>query len=229
MHSARRLIYRACIVFALLAVALWILPFAALADDGLSHAGLIVRDGSGRVTYAWIPFSEKEITGIDLLKRSGLPVVTVGFGALGEGVCSIGEEGCGVAECRRTVCQAAGADAPYWQYFRQDPLDPVRWVWLPLGASATKVSDGDVFGWSWTGNDPLLPALSPAEIAILAGAGEGDAAAPAVRTLLPEGVAARTPAPPPAPAEILAATGVLIAIGGAAAGLAVWRRAETAA
>src|SRR5690348_5607323 len=99
-------------------------PAPARAEDTWNHAGLIVRDGDGRITYAWVPFQEEEIDGITLLKRSGIPVVTVGFGALGEGVCAIAGQGCSVGECRRTVCQASGANAPYWQLFQQDPADP---------------------------------------------------------------------------------------------------------
>src|SRR5215208_2114916 len=90
-------------------------PRPTLADDGIHHAGLVVRDAEGRITYAWVPFMEEEINGIELLRRSGIPVVTVGFGALGEGVCSIAGQGCGVAECRRNVCQGSVADAPYWR------------------------------------------------------------------------------------------------------------------
>ena len=128
----------------------------------LHHAGLVVRDAEGRMTYAWVPFAEEEIDGIALLRRSGIPVVTVGFGALGEGVCSIAGQGCGVAECRRNVCQGSAADAPYWQYFQQDRDDPAVWTWQPLGASSSTVEDGDVFGWSWTADDPALPALAAA-------------------------------------------------------------------
>ena len=146
-----------------------------LADEELHHAGLVVRDAEGRMTYAWVPFAEEEIDGIDLLRRSGIPVVTVGFGALGDGVCSIAGQGCGVAECRRTVCQSSAADAPYWQYFQQDPSDPAIWTWQPLGASNSTVEDGDIFGWSWTADDPALPAL-PSEIANLAGARDGQGA-----------------------------------------------------
>src|SRR5919112_4422835 len=134
-------------------------PPPARAEDTWNHAGLIVRDGDGRITYAWVPFQEEEIDGITLLKRSGIPVVTVGFGALGEGVCSIAGQGCGVAECRRNVCQGSAADAPYWQYFQQDRGDPAVWTWQPLGASSNSVEDGDVFGWSWTADEPALPAL----------------------------------------------------------------------
>jgi hypothetical protein len=204
-------------------------PAPTLADEELHHAGLVVRDAEGRMTYAWVPFAEEEIDGIDLLHRSGIPVVTVGFGALGEGVCSIAGQGCGVAECRRTVCQASGADAPYWQYFQQDPGDPAVWTWQPLGVSSSTVEDGDVFGWSWTAEDPALPALPAREIASLAGAGDGEGSEPVFRTLLPEGVAAPMNVPRPNAATTAAAAAILAGIGAAAVALATWRRAEAVA
>ena len=204
-------------------------PTPTLADDELHHAGLVVRDAAGRMTYAWVPFAEEEIDGIDLLRRSGIPVVTVGFGALGDGVCSIAGQGCGVAECRRTVCQGSAADAPYWQYFRQDPGDPAVWTWQPLGASSSRVEDGDVFGWSWTADDPALPALPPAEIARLAGAVDGAASEPVFHTVLPDGVAVVVNASPPDAQTTVAAAAILVVIAGAAIALAVWRRAEAVA
>jgi hypothetical protein len=204
-------------------------PAPTLADEELHHAGLVVRDAEGRMTYAWVPFAEEEIDGIVLLRRSGIPVVTVGFGALGEGVCSIAGQGCGVAECRRTVCQGSAADAPYWQYFEQDPGDPAGWMWQPLGASSSKVEDGDVFGWSWTAGDPALPALPPAEIARLAGAVDGAESEPVFRTVVPEGVALMGKAPPPAAPTTAAATAILTVIAGSALALAYRRRAEAVA
>jgi hypothetical protein len=195
-------------------------PAPVLAQDTLNHAGLVVRDGEGRLTYAWVPFAAEEIDGIELLKLSGLPVVTVGFGALGEGVCAIAGEGCGVGECRRTVCQGSAVDAPYWQFFRQEADDPSQWTWQPLGASATRIRDGDVFGWSWTGVAPGLPALTRAELIALAGAGDGEGSVPAVRTVLPTGVVpmmittppdTRTTATALAILTVIAATGLLLA------------------
>jgi hypothetical protein len=203
-------------------------PAPTLADEP-HHAGLVVRDGQGRITYAWVPFAEEEIDGIALLRRSGIPVVTVGFGALGEGVCSIAGQGCGVAECRRNVCQGSAVDAPYWQYFQQDRDDPAVWTWQPLGASSSMVDDGDVFGWSWTADDPALPALPPREIAKLAGAGEGTGREPAFRTLLPEGVTTMMNVPPPDAATTAAGAAILVVIAGSAVALAFWRRAEAGA
>jgi energy-coupling factor transport system permease protein len=204
-------------------------PKPTLADEELHHAGLVVRDAEGRMTYAWVPFAEEEIDGIDLLRRSGIPVVTVGFGALGDGVCSIAGQGCGVAECRRTVCQGSAADAPYWQYFQQDPSDPAIWTWQPLGASNSTVEDGDIFGWSWTADDPALPALPPSEIANLAGARDGAGGEPTFRTVLPEGVTAVMNAPSPDARTTAAAAAILVVITGSAIALAVWRRAEAVA
>jgi hypothetical protein len=204
-------------------------PAPTLAEDGLNHAGLIVRDAEGRMTYAWVPFDEKEITGIDLLRRSGIPIVTVGFGALGEGVCSIGGQGCDVANCRRNVCQISSANAPYWQYFKQDPADPAIWTWLPLGASSSRVEDGDVFGWSWTARDPSLPIAPAAEVSRLAGAGDRAGSEATFRTIVPEGVTAVRTLPTPDARTTAAAAAILVVIGVSATGLTLRRRAEVAA
>ena len=214
------------ISLATLLVRLLLNPAPAQAEDTWRHAGLIVRDGEGRVTYAWVPFQEDEIDGIALLKRSGIPVVTVGFGGLGEGVCAIAGEGCSVGECRRTVCQASGANAPYWQLFRQDPADPATWHWLALGGSATRVHGGDVLGWSWTGDTPQLPAITPEQLAQLAGAGDGTGSVASFRTWLPEGVGPAAIATPPTAQEVAIAGAMLGAIG--LAGFALYQRAARA-
>jgi hypothetical protein len=150
--------------------------------------------------------------------------VTIPFGGLGEGVCSLEGEGCPASECRRRVCQGSGRDDPYWRYFRQQT--PGDWRPLLLGASATAVRDGDVDGWSWTAEAPNLPAVTIADVARLAGA---DAAAggegvppPAVRTVYPPGVE-----PPAEPSRqgplVYAAAGGLLALLGAGALVAVRR------
>lgn len=135
--------------------------------EDANHAGLVIRDQGGTLTYAYVAFSEPEISGLELLERSGVPVVTVGFGGLGEGVCAIGSQGCSVSECRRRLCQGPRADDPFWQAFRQHA--PGDWRPLPLGASSTMVKDGDINGWSWTGSAANLPAVTLEEIALRAG------------------------------------------------------------
>ena len=111
---------RAATIWALTAtLALLAVGLPSPARAAINHAGVVVREGDGSLTYAYVAFAESTIDGIALLERTGLPVVTVGFGALGAGVCRIGPDGCPVAECRRNLCQTGRADAPFWQYFRQ--------------------------------------------------------------------------------------------------------------
>ncbi len=154
-------------------VAIVLLMFAALlgglngqAQEGEHHAGLVIRDQQGELSYAYVAFSEPEISGLELLKRSGAAVVTVGFGGLGEGVCSIQNAGCDVTECQRRLCQGPRADDPFWQSFRQQA--PGDWRTHMLGASMARVKDGEIHGWSWTGTEPNLPAVTLEEIATLA-------------------------------------------------------------
>jgi hypothetical protein len=133
----------------------------------LSFAGVVVRHDDGRMSYGYVGFTENEINGIELLRRTGLDVVTIQFGGLGEGVCSIDAHGCPSSECRARVCQGPTDADPYWQYFRQ--AEPGDWQALALGASSTKVQDGDLDGWSWTPDEAGLPALSLEDVAHLAG------------------------------------------------------------
>ena len=186
------------LLFSLLSITL--LPALTIGAQGvpLYHAGLVINHGDGRLTYAYVAFAEDEISGVELLRRSGIPLVTIGFGGLGEGVCSLGGTGCGATECRRRVCQGAGKSDPFWHYVRQTESGSGDWRVLSLGASATKVRDGDLDGWSWTGDDPGLPALNLDAVALLAGV-DGDAVGAmatglptaAVREVVPAGYASR--------------------------------------
>lgn len=152
-----------------LAVSLFLMAAASGWAQGasLSFAGLVVRHAEGELAYAYVGFVEDEINGVELLKRSGLDIVTVTFGGLGEGVCSIDEHGCPATECRQRVCQGPTDESPFWQYFRQ--ATPGDWRPLALGGSQTKVRDGDLDGWSWTPKDAGLPSLTIAELAARAG------------------------------------------------------------
>ncbi len=139
----------------------------AVASD-IHHAGVVVRQGDGSLTYVYVAFSEETISGIELLRRTGLPVATVVFGGLGEGVCSIDESGCVPSECRKRVCQGPKPDDPFWQFFGESA--PGEWKAFALGGSSTRVHDGDIVGWSWTGTTSMLPAVTLDEIAARAGA-----------------------------------------------------------
>jgi hypothetical protein len=217
-----------CLVAALF---LALLIGSPAAGRELHHAGLVVRHGDGRIVYAYVAFSEETISGVELLRRSGVSLVTVGFGGLGEGVCTIDGEGCPAGDCRKRVCQGSGEDAPFWQYFRQ--RSPGDWVSLSLGASATKVHDGDVDGWSWTGHDPALPPLTIDDVARFAGVPASpspvaDTAAnptPAVRTVYPAGMGPSAHGKEQGTIVYLAGAAALAVVGGATV-VAVRRRSR---
>lgn len=126
--------------------------------SGLSVGGLVIDYGDGRRSYAVVPFTEPSISGIEFLERSGLTLVTVPFGGLGEGVCSIESTGCDVGDCRTRLCQSADRESPFWQYLRQGADG--SWAPAMLGASQARVEDGDVDAWIWSGKPPDLPPMT---------------------------------------------------------------------
>ena len=161
----QRLAPALCALVALITWGIW--PGAGLAAEPLHYAGVVVYHGDGRTTYALVAFPEETISGVELLRRSGVDLVTVSFGGLGEGVCQIDGEGCQPGECRRRLCQTGDPNSPFWHYVRQTA--PGEWSVASLGASATKVRDGDIDGWVWASTVPPLPALTIDELARLAG------------------------------------------------------------
>jgi hypothetical protein len=201
-------------------LAMVFLRIPAAAGEDLNVAGLVVDYGDGRMSYAWVPFAEEEISGMELLQRSGLDIVTVGFGGLGEGVCQIEKTGCPVPACRQRMCQTSDPKSPFWQYVKQ--TEPGVWTPYALGVSGSKVRDGDIEGWSWSGVRPEMPALTMADIAEHAGGdpaslANADAAVPAA--LQTEGDQKEHKGVSPAVAGGSVAVGVVALL----AGFAVWR------
>ena len=133
------------------------------ADSDVNVAGIVVDYGDGRMSYALVPYAGDTLSGMQLLDRSGLSLLTVEFGAMGEGVCAIAQTGCDISACRRRLCQSGDPDSPFWHYLRQ--TEPGTWQLAPLGASSSVIEDGDVDGWFWTGNTPNSDAISLDEIA----------------------------------------------------------------
>jgi hypothetical protein len=140
------------------------LPLAggATAQATVHSAGIYVDFGNGDTAMVLVPFTGDEISGTELLMQSGLPVLTIGFGGFGDAVCMIETTGCDVSACRRTLCQNGDRQSPFWQYMKQS--ESGEWVFSPLGASANKVTDGDLNAWVWTGNTPQLPEMTLADL-----------------------------------------------------------------
>jgi hypothetical protein len=132
-------------------------PLVAQRPNG---AGLVIRHGDGQVVISYIEFTEPEITGLELLMRSGASVTLASFGSLGVAVCAIGSEGCPADDC---FCKSYSSPAFYWHYYSLQ--EDGSWVLHPVGPSSRRVRDGDVDGWAWTSGDSGLPQTSIEDIA----------------------------------------------------------------
>ena len=124
--------------------------------DQPNRAGLVVSFSDGSTVSRCVEFAEEQISGAELLKRSGLPLVLWGTGA-GAAVCKIADEGCD--DPNDCFCRCHGSDCRYWAYYA---LEDGQWRYASAGASARKVHVGDVDGWAWgAGNagEGATPAL----------------------------------------------------------------------
>jgi hypothetical protein len=118
------------------------------------RAALVVRLDDERAEARCVSFSEPQITGYELLRRSGfeLEASVQGMGAL---VCQIEGMGCPPGDC---LCQCKGGDGcTYWSYWHRTDDE---WRYAPIGASAYQVEDGAVEGWSW-GPGSVVEAIAP--------------------------------------------------------------------
>ena len=135
----------------------------AQAGDTINVSGIFVDYGDGRTSHAIVPFGEDTISGVELLRQSGLSLLSVEFGGMGEGVCAIEDTGCDLSACRARLCQTGDPDSPFWQYVQR--ASDGTWQPAPLGASSSVIEHGNVDGWFWTGTTPRTTAVSLSEIA----------------------------------------------------------------
>lgn len=142
---------------AALAILLAMAAAAAFAQPAPHRAGLVVQYGDGGVETACVSFAEDEISGLDLLERSGLPVIVQQSG-LGAAVCKIGREGCDYP-AEGCFCARDGARAIYWAY---QTRAGDGWRYSVVGAADVAVHDGDVNGWAWGAGDSSAGAQPPA-------------------------------------------------------------------
>ena len=140
--------------------------------EGPNQVGLVVQKGDGSYVTRCIEFSEPQITGYEVLVRSGL-TLEISIGGMGAFVCGIDDEGCPATDC---MC-----DYPpnYWSYWH---LSGGQWVYSQMGVGGYMVSPGSVEGWSWGAGTP--PAVIPMEQICVP---------PATDTPIP--TATRTPSP----------------------------------
>jgi hypothetical protein len=137
-----------CVILTVLA-----LQVSAGAGTGLLNAraqtpnrvGLVVRFGDGSLITHCVEFGESELSGYDVLMRSGMNVVAAFDSGQGAAICAIEGTGCPAESC--LTCNAPN----YWSYWH---LVEGAWVYSAVGGSSRTVHNGDVEGWSWGVGDP---------------------------------------------------------------------------
>ncbi len=114
--------------------------------QGARHAALVVSLGEGQPARTFcIEFAEESISGLELLQRSGLPLVLSSSG-VGTAVCSI--DGVG-SNNPATYNTCFGKYPDYWVYHQ---YVNGSWRVSPVGPSMSKVRNGSIEGWSWGDN-----------------------------------------------------------------------------
>ncbi len=128
-----------CLAVIVAAGAGW-LGLAPLGAQAPNRAGVVVRFGDGSVVTRCVEFNEPEISGYDLLTRSGLAVVAGFDPGAGAAICKIEHEGCPADNC---FCSFP---PNFWSYWH---LIDGQWMFSQRGSSVRQVHSGDMDGWSW--------------------------------------------------------------------------------
>ncbi|MDF1512364.1 MAG: hypothetical protein P1S60_01000 [Anaerolineae bacterium] len=130
------------LILPLLILVLTRAPVAAQ-TEGPNQAGLVIAHGDGTVVTRCVAFAEDQITGLELMRRSGLQWQSAN-GPMGSAICNLNGEGCSASDC---FCQCKKAPCAYWNYFNSsgDGL----WTYAGQGAAARTLHNGDVDGWIW--------------------------------------------------------------------------------
>jgi hypothetical protein len=138
--------------------------------EGPNRAALVVRYADDSIQTRCVAFSETDISGDELLERSGLESVVSPEGA----ICSIGSVGCPSDDC---FCECPYPDCLYWAYYH---WQNGAWSYSNVGAFSHVVSNGALEGWSWgqgdfQQSDEPPPMISFEEICPAAADAEGTA------------------------------------------------------
>ena len=132
-------------------VAAGVLPTAAATPcfavgTGANTARIVIEHDDDSATFC-LSFDEPALTGLDALRRTGVPIVAEEHGAGQVTLCRIGGIGC-AHPSQPCFCECPGSGAcTFWGYYRAHGDQP--WRFSEAGAAATVVRDGDVEGWRY--------------------------------------------------------------------------------
>ncbi|MEW5719950.1 MAG: hypothetical protein AB1817_15080 [Chloroflexota bacterium] len=144
--KSKRSIYKLLANLTALIVLAFLLGAASAQSAASSNrAGLVIVHGNGQTVKRCVEFAESQITGLDLLTRTGLDLNVDASNAVGVAVCRIDQEGC-TFPGQPCFCQCQGSPCIYWSYWH---LTSGTWKYSGTGASISAIHNGDVDGWVW--------------------------------------------------------------------------------
>jgi len=180
------------------------------AHAAIHHAALVIQHASGSVITRCVAFAEDQITGLQLVERSGVQYDVQSFGSIGSATCQLDREPV-------TVPPGCFGSGPYWQYFHGRGAG---WQTSALGASSSGLHDGDMDGWRYAvgaNQAPRVvafasvcgaPAPPPAARATPVAPGPNQATPLPVATPAPTpSLEASLPSASPSPLAVLTSTG----------------------
>jgi hypothetical protein len=162
---------------------------------GAHHVAVVVDHGSGAVRTSCVAFDEVQLTGDQVMARSGMEYATTTYGGLGKAVCQVDNEPASYPPSCWT------STSPYWAMYVS--RSGGTWGISSTGVTGQQFRDGDALGWHYVPQSGAGggPPPSPAGVCTSG----GPVPAPTTSSIATPPVAAN---PPPPVAAIPAPAGV---------------------
>jgi hypothetical protein len=126
-----------------------------------NRAGVVVRQGDGSARAMCVFFDEAEISGYELLERSGIEFQDSRGEFFSRAICKIGPDGCDTSQGGPCFCDGSKS----WNYYIRNKGDST-WGHSSLGPDERNVKDGYLDGWSWgaNGGAPQPPSVAFSDV-----------------------------------------------------------------
>lgn len=128
--------------------------------EGSHHATIVIATDDWTRTFC-VAFDGSSLTGLEALRRTGLPMREEDFGGGETAICAVDGVGCSDPS---TSCFCRSSEDIFWGYYRQTDG---AWTFSQDGVARTRVFDGAIEGWRYGrhrvggGNPPAFDAQAP--------------------------------------------------------------------
>lgn len=161
------------------------------AAQSIHRVALVIQHGDGQMVRRCVAFAEAQLSGEEVLRRSGVPIATQEYGGdLGVAVCQIDGEPAVYADCL-----GDGAPPVYWTLWTGGS----QWTLASTGVSRLMLADGDQLGFRYeAGSDPPATAAGTCPPVVTTPVPVASSRAGPTPTAVVRAAATRSvPAPPP--------------------------------